>query len=290
MRPVATFSIVAWDPRRKEWGVAVQSKFFAVGAIVPWCEANAGAVATQSYANLTYGPRGLQLMRQGRSASETIELLVQDDPVASFRQVGVVDRNGIAAAYTGDDCFGWAGHIVGDGFTCQGNILVPGTLEAMVECFRAHRNTEGELADWLVAALSAGQAAGGDSRGRQAASVTVVREGSGYGGDNDRYIDLRVDDDPEPIEKLQRLLELHHLYFGKANPADLVPMENVVADLQEILVKAGHSQVEKSGVFDEATKNALIALVLIENLAERWSGDENQIDQKVVNFLKNKFQ
>ena len=205
MLPVATFSIVAHDPQRMEWGVAVQSKFLAVGAVVSWARAGAGAVATQSYANLTYGPDGLDLMASGVSAEETIERLAAADDNRALRQVGMIDSQGNAAAFTGEGCHDWAGHIVGHGFACQGNILRPGTVEAMAAEFERLRFGSGELADWLVAALAAGQEAGGDSRGRQAAGVLVVRENGGYGGNNDRYLDLRVDDDPFPIQKLRKL-------------------------------------------------------------------------------------
>jgi uncharacterized Ntn-hydrolase superfamily protein len=192
LQPVATFSIGAYDPGRREWGVAVQSKFLAAAAVVSWARAGAGAVATQSYANMAYGPDGLEMMANGMSAADTINALVTPDEQRGMRQEGMVDKHGRAAAYTGAGCHHWAGHIVGEGYACQGNILIPGTVEAMAEAFEQARKGSGELAEWLVAALAAGQAAGGDSRGRQAAGVLVVREGGGYGGNNDRYLDLRV--------------------------------------------------------------------------------------------------
>ncbi|MFW6097770.1 MAG: DUF1028 domain-containing protein, partial [Chloroflexota bacterium] len=173
MKPVATFSIVAYDPQREEWGVAVQSKFLAVGAVVGWAQAGAGAVATQSYANLAYGPDGLKLMAAGMDADTVIQTLTGPDEERAQRQVGIVDAQGRAAAFTGDGCYDWAGHIVGDGYTCQGNILIPGTVEAMAQRFEAVRGSDGELSDWLVEALAAGQAAGGDKRGRQSAAVLV---------------------------------------------------------------------------------------------------------------------
>src|SRR5690606_19620910 len=238
MKPIATFSIVAYDPRRQEWGVAVQSKFLAVGAVVSWARAGAGAVATQSYANLQYGPEGLQLMGEGLSAAETIARLTADDDNQALRQVGMVDGQGRAAAFTGEDCYDWAGHITGDGFACQGNILIPGTVEAMAERFQQARDDgAGELADWLVSALAAGQEAGGDSRGRQSAAVLVVREGGGYGGNNDRYLDLRVDDHPQPIAELQRLLNLHHLFFQEVDPNDLVPLADYAGEIQTLLAR-----------------------------------------------------
>lgn len=289
MKLIATFSIVAYDPARREWGVAVQSKFLAVGAVVPWAQAGAGAVATQSYANLTYGPAGLEMMEKGMPAQEAIRVLTEADEGRALRQVGLVDRAGRAAAYTGADCHDWAGHVIGDGFACQGNILVPGTVEAMVERFEAARLGSGELADWLVDALAAGQAAGGDRRGRQAASVLVVRDKRGYGGNNDRYLDLRVDDDPEPIDRLKKLVEMHHLYFGEVDPDDLIPLAQVAAELQDLLRRTGHFDGPSSGAFDEVTRKALRGLVGMENLEERWNGEGDMIDRQVVEYLRNKF-
>ena len=289
MNPIATFSIVAYDPNRKEWGVAVQSKFLAAAAVVSWARAGAGAVATQSYANLAYGPDGLDMMEKGMSAEDAINALVREDEGRAMRQVGVVDKQGQAFAFTGDECNAWAGHIVGDGFACQGNILVPGTVEAIAERFERVRGKSGELADWLVEALAAGQAAGGDKRGRQAAGVLVVRESGGYGGNNDRYLDLRVDDDPTPIVKLKSLVEQHHLFFGEVDPDDLVPLESVTAVLQDILQQTGHLQGSATGQFDEPTRKALRSLVGEENLEERWDGTGDTIDSAVVSFLQNKF-
>lgn len=289
--PISTFSIVAYNPVNEEWGVAVQSKFLAVGAVVPWAKAGAGAVATQSYANLMYGPDGLSLMAAGKSATEAVEALTSADDGRDQRQVGLVDKRGNAAAFTGSGCYDWAGHIVGEGFCCQGNILLPGTVEAMAECYEQMRSGDagGELADWLAAALAAGQSAGGDSRGRQAASVTVVRAGGGYGGNNDRYMDLRVDDDPQPIERLRRLVETHHLYFGQTDPADLVAVADVAAALQRIMQATGHYEGEITGIFDDASQAAARALVGAENLEERWDGSGDQIDSVVFDYLRDKF-
>lgn len=289
MLPVATFSIVAYDPQRKEWGVAVQSKFMACAAVVSWARAGAGVVATQSYANMAYGPDGLDLMAGGTPAEEAIRILTGADEDRDKRQVGMVDRQGNAASFTGDGCHDWAGHIVGDGFACQGNILIPGTAEAMVEEFERLRGGSGELADWLVAALTAGQGAGGDSRGRQAAGVLVVRENGGYGGNNDRYLDLRVDDDPYPIQKLRKLVHMHHLYFGEVNPDHLIPLASVASELQEILIQAGEYEGPVTGEFDSATRDALRALVGMENLEERWDGHDDVIDRLVVDFLRQRF-
>lgn len=287
--PVATFSIVAYDPRREEWGVAVQSKFLACAAVVSWARAGAGAVATQSFANLAYGFEGLDLMAADRSAAETIEQLTAADEHRAQRQVGMVDKRGRAASFTGEGCYDWAGHIVGEGFACQGNILIPGTVEAMAAAFEKARRGAGELADWLVGALAAGQAAGGDSRGRQAAGVLVVRHNGGYGGNNDRYLDLRVDDHPEPIDKLAELVTMHHLYFGEVDPTDLIPLGDVAETLQKIMRQTGHYDGPLHGRFDETTRNALRALVGSENLEERWDGTGDSIDRVVVDFLVKRF-
>jgi uncharacterized Ntn-hydrolase superfamily protein len=286
---IATFSIVAYDPGRQEWGVAVQSKFLGCAAVVSWARANAGAVATQAFANVTYGNEGLDHMAGGLSAEETIATLTAADEQRDHRQVGMVDRRGRAASYTGKACFDWAGHIVGDGFACQGNILVPGTVEAMTTAYERARGGSGELADWLVSALAAGQAAGGDSRGRQAAGVLVVRYNGGYGGNNDRYLDLRVDDHPEPIDKLADLVAMHHLYFGQVDPDDLLELSDVAGELQTILRRTGDYFGDVSGEFDEETRAALRALVGRENLEERWDGTGERIDRVVVEYLSKRF-
>ena len=205
--PVATFSIVGYDAETGALGIAVQSKFFAVGWVVPWAETGVGAIATQSRANTTFGPNGLKLLKSGLSAEQTLERLVADDSGRAMRQVGIVDSKGNTAHYTGDECSEWAGAVSGKHYTAQGNILAG---EAVVDAMgKAFEETDGELADKLMAALFAGQEAGGDIRGQQSAALLVVQEGSGYGGFNDRYIDLRVDDAEKPIEELQRLLEIH---------------------------------------------------------------------------------
>ncbi len=205
---VSTFSIVAFDADTGDLGVAVQSKFFAVGPVVPFAAAGIGAVATQSYANTSYGPRGLDMLRDGLDPQEVIDRLIADDPDRGLRQVGLIDAAGVAVNYTGDACIPFAGGRVGDHFTVQGNILAgPEVLDAMAATFAA---TAGDLAARMVAALAAGQTAGGDMRGRQSAALLVVREGGGYGGFNDRFIDLRVDDHATPIRELQRLLDIRH--------------------------------------------------------------------------------
>ena len=205
-RPITTFSIVGCDPENGDLGVAVQSKFFAVGAVVPWAKAGVGAVATQSWTNTTYGFKGLELLEDGLTAQQALDRLVADDDGRSQRQVGMIDASGNVANYTGDECMEWAGARHGENYTAQGNLL---TGEAVVEAMGvAFEETEGELAEKLMAALAAGQEKGGDRRGQQAAALLVVREDGGEGGFNDRYIDLRVDDHKQPIKELRRLLKI----------------------------------------------------------------------------------
>jgi len=284
---LCTFSIVAFDPETGDLGVAVQSKFLAAGAVVPWAQADVGAIATQSWANTTYGPKGLELLRKGLSAQEVVEALIAEDEGRDLRQVGIVDAKGNAAAFTGKDCFEWAGHVVGENYACQGNILAgPQVVEAMAEAFE---KAQGELARRLVAALEAGQAAGGDRRGQQSAALLVVREKGGYGGFNDRYVDLRVDDHPEPIKELKRLLGLYELYFFKPRPEDLIEIKGEVAtEIQRILQKTGDYTGPINGVYDEATKEAFKNFCLRENLEERWQ-EEPLVDKVVLDFMRERF-
>src|SRR2546422_8110380 len=203
----STFSIVAFDPKTKDFGVAVESKFVAVGAVVPFAAARVGAVATQAYANTAYGPDALAMLKRGIAPKDVVKKLVTSDEDAAQRQVGVVDARGRAASYTGKECFPWAGHLVGKNFACQGNILAG---EAVVKSIaRAFEVTQGDLPVRLLAALSAGQRAGGDKRGQQSAALLVVREGGGYGGFNDRWIGVRVHDPPPPIQGVIRGFQHH---------------------------------------------------------------------------------
>lgn len=208
---VATFSIVARNPETGELGVAVQSKFVAVGAVVPWAKAGVGAVATQSYANTTYGPRGLELMAKGVAPEEILKQLTAEDPQRERRQVGVVDAKGKSATFTGSACLAWAGGVAEEDLACQGNILAgEGVVAAMR---KAYRESGGDFGDRLLAALQAGQDAGGDTRGKQSAALLIVRDGWGYGGLSDRYRDLRVDDHAEPIAELKRIYDVHRSIF-----------------------------------------------------------------------------
>ncbi|MGD8903422.1 MAG: DUF1028 domain-containing protein [Anaerolineae bacterium] len=285
---LSTFSIVGYDPQAKEWGVAVQSKFLCVGAIVPWAKAGIGSVATQSYANVSFGPEGLALMEQGQSAQGALERLVAADEERARRQVGLIDAAGRAATYTGAECHDWAGGLTGTNYAAQGNILVSSaTVEAMAKAFEA---AQGELADRLVAALAAGQAAGGDRRGQQSAAVLVVRAEGGYGGYNDRYLDLRVDDDPAPIERLKGLVDLHHLYFKPPAPGEMVSIEGELArELQRIVRWAGFYDGPVTGEYDAATRKALSDLIGNENFEERFDEAGGRISSQVAEILREKF-
>lgn len=287
IRP-STFSIVAYSPDEDSWGVAVASKFLAVGAYVPWAQAGVGAVATQSYVNTTFGPHGLELMASGFTAQEALDRLIAEDEGRESRQVGLVDARGGSAAYTGTGCYAWAGQISRPYFTCQGNILVSEvTIQAMAQTFE---QSEGELSDRLVAALAAGEGAGGDSRGRQSAAVLVVKPKGGYGGLSDRYLDLRVDDDPQPIQRLQALLELHHLYFGKSAPVERIRIEGPLAtEIQRLLIRLGYLHGEPGGVYDEATRLAFEAFTGKENLEERCQVVEGTLDPPALEYIRQHF-
>ena len=285
-----TFSIVAYDSEEHAVGVAVASKFLAVGAIVPYVRADSGAVATQAFAKLSFGPDGLRRMFGGQSAADALAAMLASDPNAHQRQVGLVDIRGGAAAHTGTGCSDWAGHYVGDSFTCQGNILTgPDVVQAMADAYRAAR---GELADRLLAALQAGDAAGGDKRGRQSAALMVVRPGGGYGGDTDKYLDLRADDHTDPVRELARLLGLHRLYFNRPTPDQLTPITpDIARELQAVIRRSGHYSGEIDGVWDDAAKSAFWDFVGEENLEERWSLDAapDMIDAVTLEYLRGKF-
>ncbi len=286
MKP-STFSLVAYDPATGDLGVAVASKFLAVGAAVPFAQAGVGAVATQAWANTSYGPRALRLLKRGQTPRQVGAALIASDRHAAQRQFGIVDARGRAFSYTGKECFDWAGGRTGKNYAAQGNILVgAAVVDALVETFEQAR---GELAERLIAALAAGQAAGGDRRGQESAALLVVREKGGYGGFNDRYIDLRVDDHPQPIDELKRLLELHHLYLGKTNPADIIPIdESIARELQAMMCARGYYAGALNGVWDAATQKAFREFAGVENLEERLL-DGVFIDRVVLDFLRARF-
>ena len=273
-----TFSIVALDPDNGDLGVATESKFLAVGAVVPWARAGVGAVATQSFAEASFGVRGLDLMAGGLDAPAALGRLLADDDQPDRRQVGVVDAAGHAASWTGSGCFPDASSVLGDGFACQGNIMASDrVVPAVAEGFASAR---GPLAERLVEALRAGQRAGGDRRGQESAALLVVRRAGGYGGRNDRYIDLRVDDHAEPIEELARILSLQRLYFERPREEDLLDAGPALE--AEIGAKLGALGKLEAG---RDLWDALSDYMGWENLEERWAG-RGRIDPRVLEYLR----
>src|SRR5918995_7383539 len=255
-RVVATYSIAACDLEAGQWGVGVQSKFLAAGSLVPWAEPGAGAVATQAFANPRYGPDGLALLREGHSAEEVVERLTAADDGRDERQLGIVDAASRSATFTGSKCFEWAGGRTGDGYAAQGNILVSqATVDAMAAAFEGSAGKP--LAERILEALAAAQAAGGDRRGQQAAGLLVVERGGGYAGLSDVVVALRVDDHPGPIEELTRLYGLHWQIFGRTPRDQWVEVdEPLAAELRERLATRGYT-----GDLREAL--------------ESWAGTEN---------------
>ncbi len=255
-RNVATYSIAACDLDAGQWGVAVQSKFLSVGSVVPWAEPGVGAIATQAYANPRYGPNGLALLREGKSAQEAVDELTAADDGREQRQLGIVDGKGQAATYTGGECYDWAGGRTGDGYAAQGNILVSAeTVDALVETFEG---SGGEpLAERLLDCLAAAQAAGGDKRGQQSASLLIVERDGGYAQLSDIVVDLRVEDHERPIEELTRIYRLHQAIFGETPRDQWMQVDDTLAEeLRERLAKLGYE-----GELDDAFL--------------RWAGNEN---------------
>jgi uncharacterized Ntn-hydrolase superfamily protein len=276
-RPLlATYSIAACDLETRQWGVAVQSKFLAVGALCPFAEPEVGAVATQSYVNPRYGPDGLALLRQGLSAEETVERLTAADDGRAQRQLGIVDGRGRSATYTGAECFDWAGGRTGPGYAAQGNILVSAaTVDGLADTFE--RTTGKSLAERLLDCLDAAQAAGGDRRGQQSASLIVVQKDGGYAGLSDTIVDLRVDDHERPLEELRRLYGIHEELFGTTPAAEWVDVDaELAAELAERLARLG---------YDGELADALRRWAGNENLEERVDGAE-KVDPVVLAALR----
>jgi uncharacterized Ntn-hydrolase superfamily protein len=265
-----TFSIAACDLEAGQWGVATQSKFLAVGSVVPWAEPHVGAVATQAYANPRYGPQGLELLREGLPAEQVVERLTTADEGREHRQLGVVDTKGGSATFTGSECHDWAGGRTGAGYAAQGNILVSAeTVDAIADTFES---SSGPLAERLLECLAAAQAAGGDSRGQQSAALLIVEQDGGYAGLSDVVIDLRVDDHERPIEELRRLYGIHRQLFGKTPRSAWVEVDDELrSELRERLGRLGYQSLEEwAGV---------------ENLEERVDG-EDAIDPVVLEELR----
>ncbi|MGZ9221948.1 MAG: DUF1028 domain-containing protein [Anaerolineales bacterium] len=277
-----TFSIVACDLEEHTWGVAVASKFPAVGAVVPWAQADIGAVATQSFANTSFGPRGLALMGTGLSAPETLARLLEDDPDKELRQVGLVDAGGGSATFTGRSCFAWAGGVTGKSYAIQGNILASAKVVPAME--KAFLKAKGSLPTRLHAALLAGDRAGGDRRGRQSAAIYVVKPKGGYGGFLDRWLDYRVDDHEDPVLRLAELLEMHDLYFGRSPENDRVQIKgSTLEQITDILTRENYLKKGKDfrAAFTEFIGN--------ENFEERADSEALWIDAPVLKYLTKKF-
>jgi uncharacterized Ntn-hydrolase superfamily protein len=279
---LTTFSIVAADAASGEIGIAVQSKFLSVGAVVPWVRAGAGAIATQAFANTSYGPAALDMLAHGRVPEEVAQALIQEDPGHADRQFGIVDASGRSSSYTGPKCISWAGGIAGPGFAAQGNCLAGAAVaDALASTFQT---ASGSLADRLIAALRAAQAAGGDKRGQQSAALIVEKSHGGYAGFNDRYVDLRVDDHAAPIEELARLLELHKLYFFPAAPGDVLRIDDAIGrEIVAELVRVG--ALSSGQTYDEAAQAALVQFMHLENLENRVRTD-GTIDRQTVEYLR----
>jgi uncharacterized Ntn-hydrolase superfamily protein len=271
-----TYSIAACDLNAGQWGVATQSKFLAVGSVVPWAKPGVGAVATQAYANPQYGPDGLELLEQGLTADEVVARLTGADEGRDHRQLGVVDANGGSASFTGGECMTWAGGSTGAGYAAQGNILVSGaTVEALAASFEGSPGLP--LADRLIDALAAAQAAGGDRRGQQSAALLVVERDGGYGGLSDSVVDLRVDDHPAPVEELARLYRIHQALFGKTPPEDWLMLDPALEqELRDRLGRLG---------FQGDLADAYRTWAGQENLEERVDGIE-RIDPVALEELR----
>jgi uncharacterized Ntn-hydrolase superfamily protein len=273
---VATYSIAACDLDAGQWGVAVQSKFLSVGSVVPWAEPHVGAIATQAYANPRFGPNGLALLREGRSAQEAVDELTGADDGRDHRQLGIVDAEGGSATFTGTECLEWAGGRTGTGYAAQGNILVSeATVDALAETFEGSAGQG--LAERLLDCLAAAQAAGGDRRGQQSASLLIVQQDGGYAGLSDSVVDLRVEDHERPIEELRRLYDLHQAIFGETPRDQWVPVDEALAEeLRERLGRLGF-EGELEDAFNRWAGN--------ENLEERVDGIE-AIDPIVLEELR----
>lgn len=284
MAPVRTFSIVAADPSSGECGVAVASKFLAAGAVVPWAKAGVGAIATQSHANVSYGPRGLELLAEGVAPEAVLSRLTAGDAEREKRQVGIVDMRGGSATFSGRECFNWHGGLTAPGVAVQGNILVSeATVTAMLDAFQA---TPGALGWRLLAALKAGDRAGGDRRGKQSAALLVVRPEGGYGGLNDRYIDLRVDEHPQPVDELERIIQVWRLLFEKPLESDLVEIdEDLAAELRRGLSRLGYDPGGDGGAWDDRAQRAFTAFSEMENLEERLRQDQ-RTDRQVLSYFR----
>jgi len=283
-----TFSIAAFDPENGDLGIAVQSKFPNVGVVIPFARAGIGAIATQSYCNTSFGPRGLKLLQKGATPQDVVDELIAGDEEREYRQLAVINAHGNGAAYTGAQCFEWCGSIVEDNFSVQGNCL--GSDAVANHMAQSMRDSRGSLAARLLDALSAGQAAGGDRRGQPSAASLVVRECRGYRGHDDRHVDLSVYDHPSLLEELYRLFAIHQLTYFRRDPEKLVPAEGEIArELQEIMKIRSFYSGEVDGLFNKVTRNALHDFMGWENYDERIRNDE-LVDLEVLEDIRKKHQ
>ncbi|MCX6080005.1 MAG: DUF1028 domain-containing protein [Chloroflexi bacterium] len=284
----STFSIVAYDNQNQTWGIAVASKFPAAGAVVPWALAGRGAIATQAFANTSFGPNGLELLGQGLSAEKTLAQLLESDEGREARQVGIVDSEGRAATFTGKECTDWAGGVSGPGYAIQGNTLSNDQVVPAMQA--AFLSLDGNIIDRLQAALLAGDRAGGDKRGRQSAALLVVKDQGGYGGYNDRMLDYRVDDDSDPVSKLGELIYLHRLHFGKSPADERIQLQGAqLLAIQKIMNQLGYLKIPSSGSYDLATREALRSFTGNENFEERCDPSAGWIDAPIYDYLLGKF-
>ena len=281
-----TYSIAAFDPDTGDLGVAVQSKFPNAGVSIPFARAGVGAIATQAYCNTSFGPRGLDLLANGASPQQVVDILIANDPDRAFRQLGVVDNQGRSANYTGERCFDWCGSLQGEHFTAQGNVLTgPEVVQALADGFQS---ATGSLAERLLASLAAGQKAGGDRRGQQSAGLLVVRDGGGYGGYDDRLVEISVYDHPQPIDELHRLYDIHRLTYFRADPDTLLPIQGDLAiELQGLLKARGFYSGQDDGRFGEQSLRALHDFMGWENYDERIR-DDGLIDSEVLEDIRAK--
>lgn len=277
-----TFSIVARDPASGDLGIAVQSKFPSVGSLVPWVATDAGVIATQALANLEYGRTGLKLLRSGATAQQVLSILLENDEGREQRQVGIVDLNGNAVSFTGNECYDWAGGLVGEGVACQGNILVG--KETVENMLKTYNDTDGDLAEKLMCALEAGQKAGGDSRGQQSANLLVYRFNGGYGGGSDVYIDVRVDDHPNATAELRRVFDLYSLtLLEREDPSEITKLSGeTLLNISNKLANLGY--LEKITENEDAIYQALTRWFHKENFENKERND-NFIWNSVLNYL-----
>jgi len=283
-----TFSIVGFDPDNGDLGVAVHSKFPNVGVSIPFAQAGVGAIATQAYCNTSFGPKGLELLKNGASPQQAVDILIQNDPEKDYRQLGIIDAQGNSANYTGSKCFDWAGSYIGDNFSIQGNVLAG--EKVVSEMAKGFTQKQGPLTEKLMNALVLGQNAGGDRRGQQSAALLVVRENGGYGGFDDRYANISVYDHKQPINELLRLYQIHRLTYFRSEEKDLIAMDkNITTEIQNIMSQRDFYSGKVNGIYDGDTKQALHDFMGWENYDARIR-DDDLIDIEILNDIREQHQ